>query len=787
MKKLLFLLLLICQFAKGQNIHTFPTQTNNVNKMLSTNGTGVAWNFPLNWKAFPGVGDSSTDNSSIFQSYIDGCDSTPSVIYIGFGKFKFNSGVHTHSYSRITFIGAGGIALDGTDTGHIWNRCNTRLIKNLTGYLITDSAFQASNFLEIGFEDQVHNPTSGGFINALGFFPKYKECSFVNGFNGVLQQNATYSFFDHCNFGDLVNYGIYNFDLYNADQGDMTVTNCNFSVDLKTTVAMIYQNSSGGTKITNCKWNGIGTVDCIYLNMTASTSDLFCANNSFENFTGYAVHIDVASGVTFYNTTILGGNISSYRGGSGIYLDASQNHFGISGISVSGVRFNNLNRGILGAFADNVAMSGNTYDTATISVLFSLAGCTRIYDDRQTATVNQNGLMEAEDRKYLDTLEGNGGITQFFHTTSVQDTSVFFTFYGSDNDIADQTPNINVPGGSFTQLFGGASSIASNGGYGFIHTEGGTTGYLINSGSTTFDVSIKFLASTMGSGIWQILARGADYQNYLSVYISTSDISVGELIAGSGTSLYDLGSNPLVDNDAVHLQVNGNAWKLLINSDSVSSGTFNGATLSGATAGMLINSGTQDTHFTNFLITSIPDVNGGWGVITDGNTITGTGLSGDPLVSHSNADSSVFATKYGVDTMRTRINASLASGSTSDGIFLPTATIVGNIATLTGDSAIYTRVGNSVIVDGHVTLTPTSGSSNCQFTVAFPVNSPLFGGHACFGSASTSEITIGGNGSGDAGIVFSSGSSSNTATVTLFPPGITSSVSVNYHYQYRVQ
>lgn len=780
MKKLLFLLLLVCQIVRGQNLHNFPDQTNNINRMIQSNGSSVSWRYPLAWKAWAGVGDSATDNAASFQSFVDGCDSTPTVIYIGFGKFKFNSGVHTHTYSRIAFIGAGGLALNGVDVDHIWNKCNTRVIKNATGYWMTDSATQASNFIEMGFEDQTHSPTSGGAILTLGYFPKYMECSFTNLYNGVQQTNATYSFFSHCNFADPVNYGIYNYDLSNPDQGDMTIDNCNFSVNETETVAMIYQNSSGGTKVSNCKWNGIGTVDCIYLNMTGSTSDLFCANNSFENYTGYAIHIDVASGITFYNATVVGGNISSYRGGSGIYLDASSNHYGIGGVSVAGVRFNSLNKGIVAKYIDNLAVGTNTYDTATITTLFDFTACTRVYYDRQIATDNVEGLMGIADRKLVDTLQSNGGIASaFLHTSSLSDTDILFTFYGSDNDIADLSPNINVPGGAFVQMFSsGNTTIQTNGGYGFLHTEGGTTGYLIPTSSGTFDVSTKFLVADFGTGLWSLLARGVDASNYLALEITASGIFVVQDVGGTSTGLFTLGSNPLVANDVVHLQVSGSNWKFLINSDSISSGTFD-ASLTTHKAGIEISAGTQATQYTNFLVTSIPDVNGSWGIVGD-STVNGDGV-GTPL--HVNL--STVASKYSVDTMRTRINAALGGSgglpdSLNDGIYLPTYAAFSNVATVTGDSAIWLRVGNTIEVEGTFNCTATSGSTPISVNIPVPVHATSTV-HAMSGTG-----VSGGNTNGNLVGTIVWGTLGSSANIVVGAPGQTSSMTVRYHFTYRV-
>ncbi len=683
---------------------SLPDQTNKMLQFLSTNGTTPNWSYPLSWKAFGGVGDSSTDNTSNLQTFIDLQDSTPCVIYIGPGRFKFSSGVHTHVYSRITFIGAGGDGLNHVSGTHVWNSSITRLIKNFTGYLITDSAVRASNFFDIGLEDVHENTTSGGGIKTLGLSPKYINCAFTNFYVCVEQSNANYPLFENCHFINPVQYGIFNYGSVNPDQGDMTINNCNFDGQGNTTVAMIYQNSSGGTKVSNCKWNGLGTVDCIYMNITGSTSDLTCTNNSFENFTGYGIHVDVASGIDFSNINIVGGNISSYHAGTGIYFDASLNPGHIHRISVAGVSMNNLNRAIIASYVDNMALGTNNYDTTTVSVVFAFAGCTHIYSDRQVATQSQSGQMGYLDRQYLDLLQSSGGIEQFKHSTSTSDTSIYFSFYGFDNDIADLTPEINTPAGSFVQIFSsGNTTIQTSGGQGFLHTEGGTTGYLIPTGVSAFDVSTKFLVPAFGTGNWALTARGSDASNYLQVQITAGNMYIVQNVAGAQTGLFTLGSNPLVANDIVHLQVSGSNWKLFINADSISSGTFD-ASLTTQKAGIEVNSGTQDTRFTNFTVTSIPDVSGGWSVLHDG-TLAGNGVD-VPLTTGATRGSSTQSGN-GTTTSFTIAHGLSGVSSTSNVSLTPRS------AAAAGSYYVTTDATNITII---YIVAPTIGTNNLTWS-----------------------------------------------------------------------
>ncbi len=120
------------------------------------------------------------------------------------------------------------------------------------------------------------------------------------------------------------------------------------------------------------------------------------------------------------------------------------------------------------------------------------------------------------------------------------------------------------------------------------------------------------------------------------------------------------------------------------------------------------------------------------------------------------------------------------SGTATGGIYLPTWSSSVNITTITSDSAVWSRSGNTVSVDGSVTITPTSTGSVMSLYGSVPVNSLLSNGHALFG-------TIGGGaGGGQQGIIKSDGTA-NKAWVSFGAPSFTSALTFYYHYSYQVQ
>lgn len=137
------------------------------------------------------------------------------------------------------------------------------------------------------------------------------------------------------------------------------------------------------------------------------------------------------------------------------------------------------------------------------------------------------------------------------------------------------------------------------------------------------------------------------------------------------------------------------------------------------------------------------------------------------------ADTSITITSSTLD--------SASNPSVSDGTYFPVLTNVASAGTLVQDSAIYTRVNNTVSVDGLFTVSPLSTTINTQVGIALPINSTVSGGHNCFGTSATAQTVNGFL----PGVI--NGGASNTVTVTFGASGTTSAISVRYHFAYKVE
>lgn len=129
------------------------------------------------------------------------------------------------------------------------------------------------------------------------------------------------------------------------------------------------------------------------------------------------------------------------------------------------------------------------------------------------------------------------------------------------------------------------------------------------------------------------------------------------------------------------------------------------------------------------------------------------------------------------------VDAAVSSSGGSSGLYKPTITNGSNAASITSDTAMWIRQGNNVIVDGKFDVTPTSGSVNTTVDIALPFNSQLTGGHACWGQGMTSQVS----GGGGAGAVVFYGGTANAARLLFYQTGLTSALTVYYHFQYNVQ
>jgi hypothetical protein len=177
---------------------------------------------------------------------------------------------------------------------------------------------------------------------------------------------------------DAVLYGVKIQNTLNNDSGDWSMSDCSFWQLNRGADAAIRTESSGGGKITNCKFNGGSSPnqfkDCIRVQPQAS-SVLLISNCSFENYGGASGGIGIVSFLdltTIVNCEFAPININSYAVFLGSASDAVLSNLNIRGTgqTIAAVvldTMSNVEVGpmVVAGFTGRVQVSG-TYSGALI-------------------------------------------------------------------------------------------------------------------------------------------------------------------------------------------------------------------------------------------------------------------------------------------------------------------------------------------------------------------------------------------------------------------------------------
>lgn len=330
--------------------------------------------------SFMVTGDSTTDNLTAMRNlvaYIEAGHTGPgkrAKVILPTGVIKVSGTIIINLDVLIYWEGKGS-AQQGRGNTAIYSTSST-------ADLFNDSS-QGSSYTHIAFWNSTTS-TAGAAVNNIYALNKFEDCFFEGFFYQIQFKNENYSIIRACQFYNAVQYAIFNANGINPDAGDMIISDCSFGDVSRSTVAMIFQNSSGGMKMSNLKFNAGGNFigDCIRVFFSGSgiqTGDLNITNSSFENFTGYGVNIQITNSATLVNVEISNSQISSLHGGSGINLVA--NTSGTLGHVVLGnlVIGNSTSVGITATGVSGLVLSGiDNYATTQ----YSFSGNSGYFNDR---------------------------------------------------------------------------------------------------------------------------------------------------------------------------------------------------------------------------------------------------------------------------------------------------------------------------------------------------------------------------------------------------------------------
>lgn len=406
--------------------------------------------------------------------------------------------------------------------------------------------------------------------------------------------------------------------------------------------------------------------------------------------------------------------------------------------------------------------------TNSPSAPLTVVGFTVFADTNLTAgAINKNGVQIS----LIQNARANGGTTSM--TGVVAQTTV------NAGDTLTNAYHLTVQGTSVSGKLINA--------YG-VNATGGTLTNVVNwfpfsAADVTVAGQAKIYSSalTAGSGKWAgFFSGGAPlYQ------AGNMNIGAGDSL-GHSAALLDMSSTtqgvliPRMTTAQQNAIGSAVAGLLIFNSDSVAFMFYNGSSWTKLGSG---SGGAGGTYVTNIIYPdSLHEVfvfNTGRTDTIAYNTFTGGGLAdpgGNGIVYRSSLNTTAVAVASNFPTLNQ--NSTGSAGSLSAASALPNATTAitqtakdssGNVATtkyvdvataggsflpvitsnngsattLSADSAIWIRSGKEVSFSGTFTASSTLGSGgSCLIQIQVPIPSALAGGHACFGTATTTDFEI---------------------------------------------
>lgn len=570
--------------------------------------------------------DGITDDGHAFQLMNDAIAANGNKVTLGYGTYLINTPV---TITKSLLFEGNNMTAD---------RDSVTLIRTTSNIVVFNIVQNGVKFKNL----KVTSAASGTSGNiAFKVDSNYTTHSFISGFslenvvvtNFYIQAQITGAMF--CNFTNcyflFTNY--YAIDIgnrFNLDAGDSYITGCTFLPHTNSALAAIHQTSSGGLRITNCKFNwrstGTGWFQYDYLaDSIHGTSDLFLANSSVENWKTSAIKIKKSSAGNFSLVTITGNEFGDFQSSSrpAITIDS------ITGISMTGNTFakGSVDTAIVLTSVTSTNLMGNSYSSGY--------GTTVSYLGTNTNTYGEGVALGTKNRlpKFIDLLHIGNSI----YEDSLGIPSIY-------------TPNI-VGGHVLNYMNDGATgfgklSIVNNAGngtidVGFINSNIAGVGaftFWKQTGATT-SVNVLSIKANANVGFGSITSPIA----YVDVAAGTGATSTGQihLYKGVKTNADGYLSYDTTLTGTPHLVFNKNGTNIFL--DSTGSGSSGTAILANGTVPL-----TADWNVNNHAITGITSLSAnsiGASSITSNNTISANGT-----VSGSNFSATTYNFGTGTTT-----------------------------------------------------------------------------------------------------------------------------------------
>lgn len=346
----------------------------------------------FNVKNYGAVGDNATDDTAAITSAIAALNAAGGgTLYFPAGIYLTSGGFTISEQARI--FGEG--ALSDT-TGLSMVKCDSTTASLFT---ISHHGCIVEN-IDL-YNNAVSTPTSGAAITVTaGNFARIRNVSINKFYINIDFQDGGWWSIEHCYIASPVKYGLKIRHIDSPDGGDQSINDCVFSGNGYASDAFIYQESGGGLKITNSKFNGpqgsgLQANHGIELNIagTIKTSILLISNCSLENFRGNGIYVHTFVTATYHFILMNGVQFGMYGNTTGNCIKMEAAALGqIQGVVVSdcifraspdsaveAISFSNIAEAFIGnnlnmGFTDFLTQSGCTnivvatnHDAVTVS------------------------------------------------------------------------------------------------------------------------------------------------------------------------------------------------------------------------------------------------------------------------------------------------------------------------------------------------------------------------------------------------------------------------------------
>ena len=317
----------------------------------------------FNVRDYGATGDGSTDDTTEIAAAITALNAAGSgVLLFPPGTYKVTTGSFSITVPA-TVQGYGrslSVIKTASTTGNLFAVTSNAV--NFADIALVHTAISSADHPSGG---STTKPTAGAAIavTAGGYYPVYRDIAIYAFYNGIDHVTGAWWNLRGSLFQGCVNYAvkIRNTDAF--DFGDMAISDTVFTGTsyIGATPAFIRQESGGGLKVSNSKFNGYAA-QAIDLSITGDATGVLTVHGcSIENFTASGIRIVTGASGYFVNGSITGNEIVPFASGTtGVTLTGPS----LSNFAITGNAFG-ATTAVAITDTTHIAVAGNTYGNVT--------------------------------------------------------------------------------------------------------------------------------------------------------------------------------------------------------------------------------------------------------------------------------------------------------------------------------------------------------------------------------------------------------------------------------------